>query len=295
MNAISKRLPRFVRHRFGKPLFVLQARDRNIVRLVAEHRVIASDDICLLVGGSEQNVLRRLQRLFHSGFVDRPGAQREFGNARLLYTLGARGADLIAQETGHRPTGDWAEKNRSLHSPYLEHALMVSRFHTALRHACAARGVVLVERWHGDGFLRDSVWAENNGRRARLPVVPDALCILRILEGAKAGRIHMFLEADRSTMTTRRFVAKMSAYLAYGRSGRAEERLGAKNFLIVVATKSTARMDSLMTAAARSLDQRSLRPFVFAPQDEYLPASRLAILSPLWRTPADSMRHSLLE
>jgi len=289
------RLPRFVRHRFRKPGFVLQPRDREIIRIIAQHRLIASNDICLLVGSSEQGILRRLQKLFHHGFVDRPRVQRHFGNAPLVYALGQRGADVLAEEAGRKPSADWSEKNRSLQAPYLDHALMISHFQTALRHACASCGTVQVERWYGDGFLRDRIWVEDDGRRVRVPVAPDAFCILRVLDGRTGERIHAFLEADRSTMETRRFLAKMRGYIEYRRSREAERRLGARNFLVVVVTKSQERADNLLVAAARSLNGRTLRPFVFAAEKEFLPAGRLRIFDPIWRTPADASPHSILE
>lgn len=43
-----RRRPRFRRHRFTKLPFVLQERDRKIVRLVAEYRVVSSLEIAAL-------------------------------------------------------------------------------------------------------------------------------------------------------------------------------------------------------------------------------------------------------
>src|SRR5260221_11396533 len=128
---ISNRRPRFVRHRLAKPSFQMQDRDREIVRVVSQHRVISSADIQLLSGGSDQAILRRLQRLFHHGYLDRPRSQRQIPNTPMAYALGQRGAELIAQETGQKPVVDWSEKNRQLQSHYLEHALMITRFQVA--------------------------------------------------------------------------------------------------------------------------------------------------------------------
>ena len=116
-------LPRFVRHRHRKPVFVLQERDRELVRVVAQHRVISSDDLQLLVAGSEQMVLRRLQKLFHNGYLDRPRVQRLRGNAPMVYALGQKGAELLAHEAGSKATGDWSEKNRQIGAAYLEHEI----------------------------------------------------------------------------------------------------------------------------------------------------------------------------
>src|SRR5438876_323867 len=93
---MNQRLPRFERHRFQKPPFAMTARDRNIIKMVSEHRAITSDDLRLLIPGSEQNLTRRLQRLYHHGYLDRPRSQRVLGNAPLVYALGDEGAGLLA-------------------------------------------------------------------------------------------------------------------------------------------------------------------------------------------------------
>ena len=62
------RLPRFVRHRFRKPPFVMTERDEDILWLVSKFRVVSSDDLQRLMPGSKQAILRRLQKLFHHGF-----------------------------------------------------------------------------------------------------------------------------------------------------------------------------------------------------------------------------------
>jgi hypothetical protein len=60
-------LKRYVRHRHRKPPFALQTRDCEIIRLVAAYRAISSDDIRLLVEGSDQGLLRRLRVSFITG------------------------------------------------------------------------------------------------------------------------------------------------------------------------------------------------------------------------------------
>lgn len=288
----SKRLPRFVRHRFRKPSFQMQNRDREIVRLVSQFRVISSVDIQLLIGGSGQAILRRLQLLFHHGYLDRPRSQRQLGNAPVVYALGQQGAELIAQETGQKPIADWAEKNRQLRTHYLEHALMIARLHVALRYAAESSEKIRLERWLPDGAIRDTAWVEAGDRRERIPIAPDAFFILRLLNTGEA--IHGFLEADRSTMTVPRFVTKLRGYFHFWRSGQQESRVGAKNCLVVTVTTSAERARNLMNAC-REVNERGLRMFLFAPETAYLPAASRSIFEPIWQTPADQDRHSLLE
>lgn len=293
----TERLPRFVRHRFRKPTFVLQERDHEIIRLVSQHRVISSDDLQLLVAGSNQTVLRRLQKLFHNGYLDRPRRQRLRGNAAMVYAIGQKGAELLARESGQRPSSDWSEKNRQLGASYLEHSLIVSRFQAALRFALQAQGSASLERWIADGVIRDSVSVEHETSTERIPIAPDAFFTLRLLnEPEGRNRIHVFLEADRGTMTTKRFLNKMRGYWHWWRSGR-QEQLGIKNFLVLTVSRTTERSTNL-SAVTRELDapkHRGLRMFLFGSEQNYSLTDPGRILEPVWITPDDGDAHSLLE
>ena len=292
------RLPRFRRHRFHRLEFVLQPRDLEIVRVVAQHRFISSNDLCLLVGSSTQGILRRLQRLFHNGYLDRPRSQKSFGNAPMVYALGAKGAELLARETGERPSMDWSEKNRQLGAPFLEHALMISRLQAALRAAVRDTGDVVLERWLPDGAVRDAVTVSGEHGNERIPVAPDAVFTLKLLkEPAGRNRVTACVESDRGTTTTARFFIKTQGYWHWWRSGRAEESLGVKNFLVVTVTRSEERARNL-SAAVASLDaprHRGLRMFLFGCEHEYADGKFRAVLGPIWGSPADGQWYSLLE
>src|SRR6266404_5000054 len=97
----SVRLPRFKR----SPAVVslrLTERDRDILALVRRHRFLVSDDIKALVSGSQQQILRRLQRLFHHGYLDRPRSQLNYfhqgGSNSIVYGLDRKGAKVLAAE-----------------------------------------------------------------------------------------------------------------------------------------------------------------------------------------------------
>jgi hypothetical protein len=294
----TQRLRRFVRHRVGKPTLALQPRDWEIVRIVAQHRVISSEDLQLLLAGSNQMVLRRLQKLFHHGYLDRPRSQRQRGNAPMVYAIGEKGAGLLARESGQQQVTDWSEKNRRLGANYLEHALMVSRFQAALRFAVNAKGIADVERWIADGVVRDSVSVEHETSSERIPIAPDAFFTLRLTnEPDGCNRINVFLEADRGTMTTKRFVTKMRGYWHYWRGGKQEDQFGVKNFLVLTVTRTSERAGSLCSAI-RALDvpdQRGLRMFLFGSEQNYTEGNPAQILGSVWAAAGDEETHSLLE
>jgi hypothetical protein len=292
------RLPRFKRHRFRKPTFVLQERDREIIRLVADYRVITSEEIQALIDGSHQAILRRLQKLYHGGYLDRPRHQLLRGNSKMVYALGQRGAPLINQESdGPAITVDWAEKNRQIGLRYLEHGLMVTRFRTALTLAARLRGDVVIEKWRQDQELRDAVVVEHADHRERIPVCPDAYFALRLTnEPQGSSRIHVFLEADRSTMTLKRMLTKLRGYWHYWRVGLAEKRFGIRNFLVLTVTLTPERATNVR-AITRQVDgqNRGLRMFLFGSADQYNLTEPLTVLNPIWTTSGDEGLHSLLE
>jgi predicted transcriptional regulator len=293
-----RRLSRFRRHRFTKPPLVLQDRDREIVRLVADYRVVSSEEIQALIEGSDQTILRRLQKLYHAGFLDRPRRQIGRGNSKLVYALGQRGAKLMAEQIGGSPNRDWSEENRQLTAQFLEHALMVSRFRAVITLACRQRADVELADWRQGRELWDEAVVEHADWRERIPVCPDAYFAVRLVNEPEGGnRIHLFLEADRSTMTVKRFVSKMRGYWHYWRSEQPRERFGFRNFVVLTITRSHARASNLCqaTGGVDAPQHRGLRMFLFGAAGTDWLEHPGNVLEPIWKTAVDASRHSLLE
>src|SRR5687768_3607631 len=137
------RLPRFKRTA-NTPAILLTERDRIIIRLIYQHRFLRSYHIVDLIGDSRQALLRRLQLLYHHGFLERPRAQIEYyrhgGSHHMVYGLGNKGASLLRQELGVPIHGArWGEKNRSVRRIFFEHVLLVSDVMVALELGCRER------------------------------------------------------------------------------------------------------------------------------------------------------------
>src|SRR5256885_7247820 len=124
------RLPRFKRSAKAANMQIT-TRDREIIRQVHRHRFLRSSQLVALIGGSLQPLLRRLQLLYHHGYLERPRAQIDYyhqgGSQRLVYGLGDKGAAFLKQELGAAFRQlPWDQKNRSVGRIFLEHALLVS-------------------------------------------------------------------------------------------------------------------------------------------------------------------------
>ena len=123
----STRLPRFRRVAEPPPIR-LTGRDLDVLGQVRKHRFLRSTHLAQLIGGSQQQLLRRLQRLYHQGHLDRPRAQLDYfhqtGSKPIVYGLGRKGARLMQ-------AGEACEHRRQTRSGFagrvfLEHALMVA-------------------------------------------------------------------------------------------------------------------------------------------------------------------------
>src|SRR2546430_672511 len=121
----SARLPRFQRTPDIAPM-QLTERDQGIIRHVHRYRFLRSSHIVALTSGSRQQNLRRLQLLFHHGYLERPRAQIDYfhrnGSRPLAYGLGSKGASLLRRELAVSSI-DWQTKNRSIGRVFLEQAV----------------------------------------------------------------------------------------------------------------------------------------------------------------------------
>jgi DNA-binding Lrp family transcriptional regulator len=132
------RLPRFNRSPEIQPLRLTSC-DTEILKCVHRHRFLRSDHIIALSAGSRQQVLRRLQRLFHHGYLERPSCQIDYyqrGSRRIVYGLGYKGAAWLKRELSlqfHQL--EWKRKAH-VGRLFLEHALLVSDIMVSVESAC---------------------------------------------------------------------------------------------------------------------------------------------------------------
>jgi hypothetical protein len=95
---VYRRLSRFKRSH-SVPSMHLVERDHRIIRLVHRHRFLRSYQIVAIISGSSRQILRRLQLLYHHGYLERPRAQLDYyhqgGSHQMVYGLGARSAALL--------------------------------------------------------------------------------------------------------------------------------------------------------------------------------------------------------
>ncbi len=306
----QSRLPRF--HRVaGLARIELTARDREILRQVRRHRFLRSSQIVALLGGSRQHVLRRLQRLYHHGYLERPRAQIDYfhhgGSRSIAYGLGNKGATWLKRDldlSAHRT--DWSAKNRGAGRLFLEHALLTSEIMVTLEIACRRHDQVrlLIDE---DLPLPSAIrgkrepfkWNVTLADGANVGVAPDRVFALEFTARGKAPvRVHFFLEADRAnmpvvrpTLTRTSIRQKLLAYEATWSQGLHRTRWGFSRFRVLTVTNRPGRVKSLVEAC-RSL-ARGQGLFLFMDAESLRTAPDPLEL--LWKTARVDHPESLLD
>jgi len=263
------RRPHFRRH--DPPAVLITDDDVAIIRHVAECRFRRSTDIVRLMNHRPaKKIIERLGVLYHTGFVDRPRAQRDYFNARkerpsYIYALGNRGAALLAELDGTpAPKVDWTEKNRDLGRPFLHHQLAVADALIAFRRTTQmrddvtfiepveilARAPEATQRLDNPWKFRAKVPAPG-GLLTDLALVPDAVFGLDFTQERK--RVYFMLEADRATMPVWRsnlfqtsMYKKFLTYYHGHRAGHHTRAYNIGNFRVLTCTTSAERQLSMI-------------------------------------------------
>lgn len=271
MTNSQLRRPRF--ERSAVRLIHLTDRDLAILSAVHRYRLLRSTDLQQLVSGGHQGMLRRLQLLFHHGYLDRPLAQLDWyrqGSESLVYALGQRGArELARREGGTLGAIRFDTKNQRLSRFFLRHVLAVAEVMVAIEVACRERpDVELITKEEIASAapfstqrerlpFRWQVEVTDRKQRYRLGVEPDAVFGLRFrsLQSSRATKF-FFLEVDRGTMPVARkglaqssLRRKLLAYEATWRQGIYRSRLGMGNFRVMFIVANEKRRKHLATIA----------------------------------------------
>jgi hypothetical protein len=188
----------------------LTARDRWLLRMLHEHRVLTTGQITQLAFGTTRAATARMATIYQYRAVDRFRPLAPAGSSPLHFILDEAGAMLLAAEDGTTPAGLGYRRDRSMAialSPRLAHDTGANGIFTALAAAArASSGQAALECWwserrcaatwgghaHPDGYGR---WSE------QAPGQPPAT-------------VDFFLEYDTGTEPLSRVAAKLTGYAA---------------------------------------------------------------------------------
>lgn len=265
MTTTQQRLPRFKRAPEAAGSFQFTPRDLELLRQVAEHRFIKSEWLIKLVGGSRQQVLRRLNLLYHHGYLDRPHCQLDYyhqgGSRSMIYGLASRGAGRLRRDLNLPfERMDWTTRNKHVGRLFLEHTLMVSDFMAALDLECRNRSDIRLiyggdlPQPKGRADHREPFrWTVDLPGKRRVGVVPDKVFALDTTRtDGNTSRMIYFLEADRGTMPVERrdlrqscVLRKLKSYHATAIRKTHTKHLHITHFFLVLLVECPARRKAL--------------------------------------------------
>jgi hypothetical protein len=307
-----------------------QSRDLLILNHIHKHRFLTSEHIAALVPGGPQGIRRRLYKLFHGGYLDRPREQiRPFrrGGDHYVYGLGRKGYELLRRTNDIPSTRcDWTGKNREVKQRYIGHTLLIAHFMVCLELACRRNphlaliepSEILARPPAGMSSAAGTcAWSINaafktrtGSRNIRLSLAPDRIFGL-LFSGRPPARskVICFLEADRATMPVKRAGLYASSYrkklICYWESWRQnlyEKHFGCRAVRVITLTKSSEAVNSRerighMIAACQEEDRqgRGSKMFLFAQADDFSLAEPQTVLGRIWQNGLDSEFVSLLD
>ena len=259
------RRPRY--QRVDADAMELQPADIALLQWIHTCRFLTSLHLQAVDGRSGQVVLRRLQKLFHHGYLCRI---RQQNNEVMIYALGNRGAEELRCAGAEVLKVNWDKKNAELKDRYnIQHELMIGDFRITMDLALRERQDVTLS-----ALSRDT--------RQIIPDWPFTL-----IDGRVRG--DFFLEADRSTMTTGDYLSKLKAYWRYWTETH-------DPFRVLTVSKSADRTRNLRTIARHAYDEEyGARMFWFTTAGRYGIETPASLFEPIWQTPADDTTHHLLE
>jgi len=201
--------------RLGEPAGALWARltdrDRRILTLVADHRVLTTEQLTALEFGSRTRAQHRLQELHSLDVLWRFRFPRAAGGSYPWhYALGYTGARLIAAQKAVRPPRPAEHQQhleRLVESPTLRHQLGVNGVFVGLAAYARHQGWPRANQPDGEGLV--AWWSEADVTRPYASVRPDGYG-----QWAEHGRlVGFYLEYDTGTETQATVARKLNRYV----------------------------------------------------------------------------------
>lgn len=246
----------------------LTPRDRVMLELVAEHRVLTTEQLRALLFPSISRAQHRLLALTDAGVLWRTQPYRaEGGSKPFHYLLGYRGAELLAAQRGTtapRPATHADRLRRILESPRLGHLLGVNQFFAELADYSRRSGLGAPfsprdGRPEGEGLhtWRSEQWITEFYEHQ---IRPDGYgCWYQ--DGRWLG---FFLEHDTGTEPVRRVADKLDRYTGADQPHSNRYDPARLAGMVLIWTTSTRREQNLRTALQA---KHSLVPVATAARD----------------------------
>ncbi|WP_225732217.1 MULTISPECIES: replication-relaxation family protein [unclassified Nocardia] len=186
----------------------LTERDRWILRMCHEHRVLTTPQLAALGFASQNLARRRLAALHRYLVLDRFRPLREVGSAPAHWVLAPAGAAVLAAEAGVEVKDLGYRSDRALavaHSLHLAHTLGTNEWFTALATDIGGTPAGTLLAWWSEARCR-ALWGDLARPDGYARYTRDRACL------------DFFLEYDLGTMALSTVAAKLHGYADLARS-----------------------------------------------------------------------------
>lgn len=251
--------------------FELQDGDIELLHYVYLLRLATVDHLSALSGRSVRALWGRLHKLSKRRYLA-PVARLMQKN---VYAVGSAGVPVLIEE-GYAPASI-AEKrlrHNELKDLGLRHAVFIADIHAHVMRQTKSGSITLTHWQEGSAFWNFVVAHQGD---AAIPIRPDAYFIMQHT-GRPEGKntFHVFLEADRSTMSHERMASKITGFLAYyDKRLHAKKYPGMQAFLVATVTGTRARAEELSRDLLPLIPRPARRSYLFIPFEELTLATLL--------------------
>jgi hypothetical protein len=252
--------------------FELQDGDIELLHAVYQLRIATIDHLAALSGRSIRALWGRLLKLKERRYLASVARFMQ----KQVYAIGSRGVSVLI-EHGHTPS-EFAERrlrHNELKEIGIRHSLFVADIHTRML-LLTRSGPIRLTHWQEGSALWDSVVPRPDD--LAIPIRPDAYFILKQTDRPEGkNRFHVFLEADRSTMSHERMATKIAGYLAYyEQDGYREKYPGMRSFIVATVTQTCERAGELRKDLHPLIPHVASRDaYLFVPFEDFTLASLL--------------------
>ncbi|HEY4360369.1 MAG TPA: replication-relaxation family protein [Bryobacteraceae bacterium] len=229
--------------------FELQERDIELLHYTYQLRLATIDHLAMLSRRSVRSLWSRLHKLKKRRYLDSAARFMQ----KHVYAVGSAGVALLIEE-GYAPQSLRSRRLRHIELTEIgiRHSLFVADIHARMLLDTRSKSTYLSD-WQEGSALWDSVVPQAGV--SAIPIRPDAYFVLKHLERPEGrNQFHIFLEADRSTMSHERMASKIMGFLAYYEQGLHTRKYpGMLGFLVAMVTLTRSRADEL---------RRDLQPMI---------------------------------
>lgn len=221
--------------------FRLQDNDIELIHYVHELRRATIDHLSALSSRSVRALWGRLHKLKERRYLASVARFMQ----KQVYAIGSEAVPVLI-EHGHAPRNLTEKRLRhhELTEIGIRHSLFVADIHTRML-LLTRSGPLTLSHWQEGPGLWDSAVPRKDD--PAIPVRPDAYFILKHAERPEGkNKFHVFLEADRSTMSHERMATKIAGYVSYYEQERHMLKYpDMRAFIVATVTQTRERAEEL--------------------------------------------------